>query len=101
MLQFPTVPVPQHCLSPHLPQFPKGHPYVVSLVKTLYIYLRYLKYSKMFALKKIITPEETLLVYTELTVSLDTPHYLFEPNAGIGRRSSSKEKKGRARFFAF
>jgi hypothetical protein len=45
------------------------------------------------------TPEETHLVYTELNVSLDTSHYLFEPNAGIGRRSSSKEKQWRPGYF--
>ncbi len=85
-----------------MPQFPivsRGHPSLDSLVKTLYIYQGYLKYAKMFALKKIIRRRRRILCTLELTVSLDTSHYLFEPNAGIGRRSSSKKKQGRPPFF--
>jgi len=77
----------------------RGHPSLDSLVKTLYIYLRYLKYAKMFALKKIIRRRRRFLCTLELTVSLDTSHYLFKPNAGIGRCTSSKKNQWRPGYF--
>jgi hypothetical protein len=86
-----------------LPQFPIvswGDPSLdsESLVKSLYtLYLPTVsKIFKNVCFEEDKTPEETHLVYTELT-----SNYLFEPNAGIGHVHRARNSKEEHAFLLF